>query len=79
MSKQVTITVPDKIYASLEMEGRPLEEGPSDVVKRMLMTAYTTDQGAWLKLKPVIDPALRDHPDLFLPSTQPQAPQLAAT
>jgi hypothetical protein len=66
MSKQITITVPDKVYESLIRVGLPLEEGPSDVVKRNLMTAYTTREGAWLKLEPVEDPRLKDHPQLPL-------------
>lgn len=70
MSKQITITIPDKIYESLGMEGTLLEEAPPDVVKRILFTAYTNSEGAWLNLRQVVDPALRDHPDLFLPSSQ---------
>lgn len=68
MSKQITITIPDKIYESLTKEGDPLEEGPSDVVKRILFTAYTEANGAYLNLRQVVDPTMRDHPDLFLPS-----------
>lgn len=48
----ITLTVPDKIYAALEEEGRELEQAPGEVLKSGLHMAYRLEQGWTLKLKP---------------------------
>ena len=54
MGKQITITLPDKVYQALAKAGEDLEETGAEYVKRKLVEAYSSKEGVEINLKPVV-------------------------